>query len=669
MIGRLWLAISLLVFSTVHAQEITSGDPAFDWLIVRMDSCTHVHDSVFVPCPSVALALSKYIDHTRPLRVWSHYYAAIGGYYNRLGMVDSSLYYLQRVVDLGPDIDDLNYFRTLVSLGATYYERGEFGPSIRLLLMAQEFERKVYWPFYNGMLNNYMGILFYSEGGFEQAVPNFLAALRSLMQTQLRPEKKYLIQNVLNNLGLSYMQLEQPHVARTYFYEAYRVSLWDTNLVGESVSLMNLARIDAQLGKKERADSLFRVAICKAARTTNLPLEARGILLYAEFLEGQDKFVEAGEWLTLLEERMENIRDFQAKATFFSLMAKVEAYQGNYQKAYAYEDRSKALSETIHTKRGNKLIQLEEAQIELNRLRDSKEELLHFLRLREIQSNAILMGGSVLLVLVLVIFFLWINLRKRFTQTQWLSRDLRQKSGQFAKANRELELANKHKNYILSTVAHDLRNILGNVVQVSDIIAEGPSEALPEQEQRHLLKLLKTSAKLGLNTIQDLNDAIRPGNQINLDVVPLLPEALLAELRDLLHHRCRQKRIDLITKNQAPFLVAADREKITRVLINLVDNAIKYSKPGGKIKVLIRQSGTSEVEFCVRDFGTGIPRRMQQKLFRPFTTGVLGTLGEPTTGLGLFIVKKIVLAHHGQIKVKTKEGKGSLFLIRLPFAK
>jgi two-component system sensor histidine kinase VicK len=669
MIGRLCVVLFLLVFSVSNAQEITSGDATFDRLVVRMDSCTHVHDSVFIPCPAVAQALSQYMDATRPLRVWSHYYAAIGGYYNRLGIVDSSLYYLQRVVDLGPDIDDLNYFRTLVSLGATYYERGEFGPSIRLMLMAQEFERQVYWPFYNGLLNNYMGILFYSEGGYEQAAHHFLAALRSLMQTYLRPEKKYLIQNVLNNLGLSYMQLEMPQTAYTYFHQAYRVSIWDMNPIGESISLMNLARIQAQLGRHMLADSLFQVGICKAARTENLMLEARGILLYAEFLEQQDKLYEAGDWLKLLEERMDNIRDERAKVSFFQLFARVEAHKGHYQKAYAYEDRSRSLSEALHAKRGNKLIQLEEAQIELNRLKDAKEELLHFLRLREIQSNAILMGGSVLLVLVLVIFFLWINLRRRFIQTQELSKDLRQKSGQFARANQELELANKHKNYILSTVAHDLRNILGNVVQVSDIIAEGPSGALPEQEQRQLLKLLKTSAKLGLNTIQDLNDAIRPGNQENLDVVPLLPEALLAELRDLLHHKCRQKRIEFITKNQAPFLVAADREKITRVFINLIDNAIKYSKPGGKIKVLIRQKGASEVEFCVRDFGTGIPRRMQHKLFRPFTAGVKGTLGEPTTGLGLYIVKKIVTAHRGYIKVRTKEGKGTLFLIRLPFAR
>lgn len=669
MIGRLWLALSLLVFSVSSAQEITSGDPAFDRLIVRMDSCTHVQDTVFAPCPTMALALSQYMDHTRPMRVWSHYYAAIGGYYNRLGMEDSSLYYLQRVVDLGPDIDDLNYFRTLVSLGATYYERGEFGPSIRLLLMAQEFEPRVYWPFYNGMLNNYMGILFYSEGGYEKAAHHFLAALRSLMQTYLRPDKKYLIQNVLNNLGLSYLQMDMPQPAHTYFQHAYRVSIRGASRIGESISLMNLARIQAQWGNHQLADSLFQAGIFQAARTANLGLEARGILLYAGFLEQQDKLNEAENWLMLLEKRMENIWDEMTMVSFFQLLARVEARKGQYQKAYVYQERHRSLSEALHAKRGDKLIQLEEAQVELNQLKDAKEELLHVLRLREIQSNAILMGGSILLLLVLVIFYLWVNLRRRFIQTQGLSKDLREKSSQLVLANRELAQANKHKNYILSTVAHDLRNILGNVVQVGDIVAEGPSEILPEQEQRQLLKLLKTSAKLGLNTIQDLNDAILPGHQVVLDVVPLLPEALLAEIRGLLQFKFRQKRIEFVAKNQVRFLVVADREKIMRVFINLIDNAIKYSRRGGKIKVLIRQKGTSEVEFCVRDFGTGIPHRMKHKLFRPFTAGVQGTLGEPSSGLGLYIVKKIVTAHHGDIKVKTKEGEGSVFLIRLPFAR
>lgn len=669
MIGRLCLVICFLVFSVIKAQEISSGDLAFDRLVLEMDSCTQVHDSDFLPCPEIAKRMANFMDHTKPLRVWSHYYAALGGYYNRLGVLDSSLYFLQRVVDLGPGVDDLNYFRTLVSLGATYYERGDFGPSIRLMLMAKEFENEIFWPYYDGILNNYMGILFYSEGGYEQAIPHFSMALRSLLQENQRSERKYLIQNVLNNLGLCYMQMRDFARANHYFTQAYRVSVWDKNLVGEAVSLVNMARNYAQMGNMAMADSLFQSGICKSARCNNVQLEARGILAYAEFLEKKHHFEEAGIWLALLDERMDQVRDDRSRESYYRLMARLEASKGHYEKAFAYEETSRTLTDLIHNRRGNKLIQLEEAQIGLNRLRDSKEGLVHSLRLREIQSNAIFLGGGVLMVFVVVIFFLWMNLRRRFTQTQILSKDLRQKSGQFARANRDLEMANKHKNYILSTVAHDLRNVLGNVIQVSDIIAEGPSDALPEQEQRHLLKLLKTSAKLGLNTIQDLNDAIRPGNQVNLDVVPLLPEALLAELRDLLHHKCRQKRIELITKNQAPFLVAADREKITRVLINLVDNAIKYSKPGGIIKVLIRQHGLSEVELCVRDFGTGIPRRMETKLFRPFTAGVLGTLGEPTTGLGLYIVKKIVTAHRGTIRVKTKEGSGTLFLIRLPISR
>jgi signal transduction histidine kinase len=116
--------------------------------------------------------------------------------------------------------------------------------------------------------------------------------------------------------------------------------------------------------------------------------------------------------------------------------------------------------------------------------------------------------------------------------------------------------------------------------------------------------------------------------------------------------------------------VAADRDKVRQVLVNLVENAIKYSPGGGRIEVGLEPSqedGAETVVFFVRDEGLGIPRDEQARIFEKFyrldphmTRGVGGT------GLGLYICSELVNRMGGHIWVESKEGEGSTFLLQLP---
>ena len=116
--------------------------------------------------------------------------------------------------------------------------------------------------------------------------------------------------------------------------------------------------------------------------------------------------------------------------------------------------------------------------------------------------------------------------------------------------------------------------------------------------------------------------------------------------------------------------VAADRDKVRQVLVNLVENAIKYSPSGGKIEVGLepgQQSGAETVVFYVKDEGLGIPVEEQARIFEKFyrldpqmTRGVGGT------GLGLYICSELVNRMGGHIWVESAQGQGSTFLIELP---
>jgi two-component system sensor histidine kinase VicK len=116
--------------------------------------------------------------------------------------------------------------------------------------------------------------------------------------------------------------------------------------------------------------------------------------------------------------------------------------------------------------------------------------------------------------------------------------------------------------------------------------------------------------------------------------------------------------------------VAADRDKVRQVLVNLVENGIKYSPGGGRVEVgLDPASDAGTVVFYVRDEGLGIPRDEQARIFEKFyrldphmTRGVGGT------GLGLYICSELVNRMGGHIWVESREGEGSTFLLQLPAA-
>jgi two-component system sensor histidine kinase VicK len=115
--------------------------------------------------------------------------------------------------------------------------------------------------------------------------------------------------------------------------------------------------------------------------------------------------------------------------------------------------------------------------------------------------------------------------------------------------------------------------------------------------------------------------------------------------------------------------VRADREKLTQIVMNLVDNAVKFSPDGGRIAVSTRRrSDTAEIR--IEDEGIGIARADQQRIFTKFYRADEAAQHSPQgTGLGLFLARGLLAAMGGRIWVESKEGEGSTFVCELPVAK
>jgi PAS domain S-box-containing protein len=235
--------------------------------------------------------------------------------------------------------------------------------------------------------------------------------------------------------------------------------------------------------------------------------------------------------------------------------------------------------------------------------------------------------------------------------------------------NEELERANRAKDRFLATMSHELRTPLNAVIGFTGLLLmKLPGPLTAEQEKQ--LGMVQSSAKHLLSLINDLLDLakIDSGNvRVELGPVPLGP--LLEEVAATLRPAAESKglRLELLLPAQPP-RVQTDRRALQQILINLVNNAIKFTDHGTVTLGLRRQQRDGRMlhEVSVADTGVGISAPDQARLFQPFTQVGVGRRRSEGTGLGLYLCHKLAELLGSQITLRSEPGKGSAFTLALP---
>ncbi|MEY3220623.1 MAG: hypothetical protein RIT27_1980 [Pseudomonadota bacterium] len=233
--------------------------------------------------------------------------------------------------------------------------------------------------------------------------------------------------------------------------------------------------------------------------------------------------------------------------------------------------------------------------------------------------------------------------------------------------NQQLIQLNQEKNEFLGIVAHDLKNPLGNIMSLADIIIENqsPNETNETYEYARLIKISADSMFSLVTTLLDVN-AIESG-QVNLF---LHRENLLPLIQHVLNDyksAALKKNISLHFHFKHPYYYAMIDKNITKQIFdNLISNAIKYS-PLGKNVSLNLYSIDQKIRCEIRDEGQGLSQEEISKLFNKFTRlKPQPTAGEHSTGLGLFIVKKLVEKMRGNVWCESELNIGSTFIVEFP---
>jgi len=235
-----------------------------------------------------------------------------------------------------------------------------------------------------------------------------------------------------------------------------------------------------------------------------------------------------------------------------------------------------------------------------------------------------------------------------------------------AKKNIELEKLHKLKNQFIGIAAHDLRNPLGNIFLLAELLEMHNSNFTSDQIDN--IEHIKKMSSFMLQLVEELLDVsvIEEGsislNTRSFDLIELLNHCL-----KLNRPFATKKNINLAFQSSIKSLgVNMDQNKMMQVVNNLLTNAIKFSDEHSDISINLSEQ-QNEVVIQVADQGRGIHPHDIETIFSPFKKGrITSTAGEKSTGLGLYIVKRIIDAHKGTISVKSIVDKGSTFTITLP---
>jgi PAS domain S-box-containing protein len=279
------------------------------------------------------------------------------------------------------------------------------------------------------------------------------------------------------------------------------------------------------------------------------------------------------------------------------------------------------------------------------------------------------------------------QVQQELAQKQQAEVKLTEANHQLAVSNQELIRATRLKDEFLANMSHELRTPLNAILGLSESLLEEVLGAINERQQKAIATVERSGEHL-LSLINDILEVSKiEAGKLELEITTVsattLTNSTLAFVKQLAH----QKQIQLTT-TFPPDLgnIDVDERRIRQVLINLLNNAVKFTPAGGRVTLEVQ---LEQAEFCalptspdlreqldsgewilfaVTDTGIGITPENQSKLFKPFVQ-IDGSLNRhyQGTGLGLTLVKQIVELHGGLVTLTSEFGQGSCFTVRLPY--
>lgn len=473
-------------------------------------------------------------------------------------------------------------------------------------------------------MQNNLGLSFENDNQLDSAVLTYQVAVKTLdlLKPITQKEKDYIVYAravALGNLGSAYYKLGDYELAEKTFLES-----------------LGLAKNDIQDGFFNKI-KLAHVYIATKKFEKALPI-IKEIKKY--LMEDKKPFL-------------------QVQLRFNELSWKYYDQTKNIDKAYPYFQKYHHLKDSVDI-----------AQLNLSKLDFNKEfikleqqnEINKLKKQDELKSIYLILAIGFAFLFIIIIFLSLKNVRtsrQNVKNLTILNTKISEHNQMMEKTLTALEQSQEENKQMMQVVAHDMRTPIAGVIGLTSLMLE---EELSE-DHREILTMINTSGNDTLHFMDDLLQAQKNKNSFLKE--PVEVESLLKYCITLLDGKAKEKNQNIVSST-FKIEININREKIWRVISNLISNAIKFSAQNEEIAVTMEKTPLTLL-IKIKDNGIGIPEDLGHKLFHMDASIQRdGTNGEKSYGLGLAICKQIVDAHDGSLWFESATNKGTTFYLELP---
>lgn len=531
-----------------------------------------------------------------------------------------------QALELAIKIDNQKSIGIIYSkIGKLQYIIEEPDEAIKSLIKANEVQRFAKDDVNLAETYKTLGNVYTSKKQYQQALDYYKSAKTLFEQEGL----DNFVAEVLLNEGITYINLKKYNEAKTHLLKSISVAKrFDLDKILSSAKI-NLGTVLINLGETE------------------------------------DALVQANEGLKMAKTNHFN----NVLNDGYLILSDINQEIGNYKLANQYLKKHIKLNDSLLSIKRSSLSQEKRMQLLIDNQTEYQKKQLADLEEQKAANNLNKLTTILSIALITILSLLTLSLYKNNNIRLKTNNMLHKKNAELIVSKEKAELASKTKANFLSTVTHELRTPLYAVTGLTNMLLEED----PKPNQIQHLKSLKFSGDYLLTFINDILQI----NKIEANKVDIEPEAFnlkkkMTNIIAALNNSATDNNVKIHFEydNNLPENFIADQIKISQILINLIGNAIKFTKDGDIWVRAIKVSEKDElysVRFEIEDNGIGISEEKQNQLFESFSQGSIQINRKyGGTGLGLSIVKGLIQILKGTISLKSELGKGSKFMFELP---
>lgn len=583
---------------------------------------------------------------------------------------DTSLLMAKHALTLAEEIEDqVLLAAALNTMGIAYYLMGDYHNALEYYLEALGENQELGDSSSIGIIYNNLGAIYLDLKDNVNALSYFKDA-RDIFK--IIGDDTYTF-SILNNMGTAYIDFEQYDTAYMYLLDAYEFAQGKNNLVDVTYALTNLGQVAMSMGLLTKSEDYLKESIEISRSLGDKSMLASTLDGLGELYLEMERYQEAYPYLLEALDYAEEVHSLPDKKEIYKALSSYHETLEDYKEALKYMKLHASTRDSILTQEGLARIKELDVSSRANHLLAAIQSL----RLQNEINKLNQARMKFLIFFLLAIAILGITLILINYQKNRLKRDsgrlLEEKNLQLERANRKLKESEKHlrelnqtKDKFFSIIGHDLRNPLNALLGFSELISGNSREYTFEEIQKYS-NLINEAAKNIHLLIENLLEWSRSQSG-NIEYSPSKQHIypVVEEIIKIFSIQAEEKRIDIDVGVSPETEAYFDRNLVSTIIRNLVNNAIKFTPKGGKVGIT-SQEAPRELIISVKDTGIGMTGEQTDQLF--LLNGTLrsaGTSEERGTGLGLILCREFIDMHGGRIWVESEPGKGSTFHFTLP---